>query len=91
MSATTYITRQEELSYDNNSRLVQMTDIFVTDGGEFASNIATLMSADRQLTDLNTLLAFAEDEENEELVAIINEEMKRDNLDSTDYEVFISY
>ena len=92
MSATTYFTRKEELSYTDNSRLVQETEIWAQDGGEFALSALSLTGDTTSgLVDLEDLVSFAKAEGLEDLEAVFVAETKRENLDSTDYEVFISY
>jgi len=92
MSATTYFTRKEELSYEGKSRLVEETTIADVDGGEFALSALSLIGdATSGLVDLDDLVSFAKAEGLEDLEEVFVAETKRENLDSTDYEVFISY
>lgn len=92
MSATTYITRKEELSHTENSRLVQETEVWVQDGLDFSLKAIHLIDGDTKgLADLNDIVEFATINDFTELKSVLTKEMERDNLDSTDYEVCITY
>ena len=94
MSATTYLTRKEELDYDITTRssTIRETIIWDCDGSDFAISITPYLNDNLSgELDLEELEQLAEAEELPELTALVGEEGKRDNLDSTDYELAISY
>ena len=93
MSAITEIIRKEEISYNTaeKSRLVCETIIWEKDGSDFALDCLDLIGdSNNGLVYLDDLKVFASDYEVDDLKVLVEEELKRDNLDSTDYEVVIS-
>lgn len=93
MSATTYFTRKEEVSYEGKSRVVQETEVWCEDGADFSIDVVTQLTGDSTTAtcDLEDIIEFASRNGYKELEEALKQELARENLDSTDYEVEVSY
>ena len=93
MSATTYFTRKEELSYEGKSRLVQETEVWCQDGADFSIDVVTQLTEDSTTAtvELEDIITFASLNGYKGLEEALKQELTRENLDSTDYEVVVSY
>ena len=94
MSATTYLTRKEELDYnlEDKSRVVKETIIWF----KYGSDTATLISdyqdgVPTQHWMLEELISLIQEEDIPELASVLAEEAKRGGLENTDYELSFSY
>ena len=94
MSAITYLTRKQELSYNPEelSRMVKETIIWDKKGSDFAITVSPYLNdQETALLDLGELSTLATEQNLPELSALLEEEKRRDGLEETDYEVTISY
>ena len=94
MSATTYLTRKEELDYNAATRsgTYRETIIWDKDGSDFGISITPYLNDNLSgELDLDELEQLAQDEELPELTALLEAEKQRDNLESTFYQLAVSY